>query len=765
MNLVLSGLQGSQCFTYLDDVIIYASSLEEHNNKLKNVFNRFRTNNLKLQPDKCEFLHKEISYLGHIITENGVKPNPEKIQAVVKYPAPTNVKTIKQFLGLLGYYRKFIKDFALLAKPLTYLLRKDIPFIWGPEQEKSFNNLKETLTKQPILQYPDYTKPFTLTTDASNFAIGAILSQGEVGKDLPIAYASRTLNNAECHYSTTEKELLAIVWATKHFRPYLYGQTFKIITDHRLLIWLFNCTDPSSRLIHWRLKLEEYDYEIFYKPGRINSNADALSRNPVLLNNTSETADTYDNFIRFHYENQELIEIPCLQTNLFSKNPNAIFISKDLDESNLYFQTLSQTQDLVSIPPEINLYDTINLTNTVTKQQTFLWFTHLHHFDVPTYKDLFYTLINLRNKVTKTDLKEIYITNPTLYNKNLKQDMIHELIYFIFQSTQIKVFLVDKTKIQPKTKDEITKILEEHHSTSIAGHEGFSKTYKSIKELYKWINMKNDIKKFIKSCIHCQINKVNRHPTKAPMEITSTAKQPFEKIFLDIVGPLPITENGNRFILTFQDDLTKFSYAQAITNHEAKTIAEKLFQFIMIFGIPKSIVTDNSSDFKSELMKEVNSLFKIRHITTSPYHPQSNGALERSHSTLKDYLKHFINKSQTNWDEFVITAMFSYNTCIHSTTHYTPYELVFANKAILPHSITNAPDFRYSYEDYHQQLKLRLNKSFDIARSNIIKSKEKSKIRYDITTKDLHHYNIGDFVLVLDKSNKPGLNKKIITNF
>jgi hypothetical protein len=589
MNLVLSGLQGSQCFTYLDDVIIYASSLEEHNNNLKNVFNRFRTNNLKLQPDKCEFLHKEISYLGHIITENGVKPNPEKIQAVVKYPAPTNVKTIKQFLGLLGYYRKFIKDFALLAKPLTYLLRKDIPFIWGPEQEKSFNNLKETLTKQPILQYPDYTKPFILTTDASNFAIGAILSQGEVGKDLPIAYASRTLSNAECHYSTTEKELLAIVWATKHFRPYLYGQTFKIITDHRPLIWLFNCTDPSSRLIRWRLKLEEYDYEIFYKPGRINSNADALSRNPVLLNNTSETADTYDNFIRFHYENQELIEVPCLQTNLFSKNPNAIFISKDLDESNLYLETLSQTQDLVLIPPEINLYDAINLTNTVTKQQTFLLFTHLNHFDVPTYKDLFYTLINLRNKVTKTDLKEIYITNPTLYNKNLKQDMIHELIYFIFQSTQIKVFLVDKTKIQPKTKDEITKILEEHHSTSIAGHKGFSKTYKSIKELYKWINMKNDIKKFIKSCIHCQINKVNRHPTKAPMEITSTAKQPFEKIFLDIVGPLPITENSNRFILTFQDDLTKFSYAQAITNHEAKTIAEKLFQFIMIFGIPKSI--------------------------------------------------------------------------------------------------------------------------------------------------------------------------------
>src|SRR5699024_4044624 len=123
MKLVLTGLEGTQCFTYLDDIIVYASSLEEHNFKLKNVFDRLRTNNLKLQPSKCQFLHKEISYLGHIITANGVKPNPEKIRAIVDYPTPTNTKAIKQFLGLLGYYRKFIKDFAAIAKPLTNLLK------------------------------------------------------------------------------------------------------------------------------------------------------------------------------------------------------------------------------------------------------------------------------------------------------------------------------------------------------------------------------------------------------------------------------------------------------------------------------------------------------------------------------------------------------------------------------------------------------------------------------------------------------------------
>lgn len=276
MKTVLTGLEGSQCFTYLDDTIVYASCLSEHNSKLEKVFNRLRINNLKLQPEKCEFLHREVSYLGHIITADGVKPNPEKIRAIVDYPKPVDSKSIKQFLGLMGYYRKFIKNFSTIAKPLTSLLQNDVVFVWNDEQEDAFQKLKNSLITEPILQYPDYTKPFILSTDASNSALGAVLSQGEIGNDLPISFASRTLNKAEIHYSTTEKELLAIVWATKHFRTYLYGQKFVIVTDHRPLIWLFNCKDPSSRLIRWRLKLEEYDYDIHYKPGCANSNADAL---------------------------------------------------------------------------------------------------------------------------------------------------------------------------------------------------------------------------------------------------------------------------------------------------------------------------------------------------------------------------------------------------------------------------------------------------------------------------------------------------------
>ncbi|KAL0128551.1 hypothetical protein PUN28_003706 [Cardiocondyla obscurior] len=274
-------MQGNEIFVYLDDIVLYSSSLTEHAIKFEKLTARIRQANLKFQPDKCEFLRKEVTYLGHIIGKDGVKPDPKKIEAVQNFPVPKSPKNVKQFLGLAGYYRRFIKGFSKIAKPLTNLLKKEEEFKWGEKEQECFEILKEALCKEPILQYPDFTKPFLLTTDASGIAIGGILSQGTIGKDQPISYASRVLNDAEKNYSTIEKELLAIVYCVQHFRPYLYGKKFILITDHKPLTWLNKLKDPTSRLARWRIKLSEYEYEIIYKPGKINANADALSRNPI----------------------------------------------------------------------------------------------------------------------------------------------------------------------------------------------------------------------------------------------------------------------------------------------------------------------------------------------------------------------------------------------------------------------------------------------------------------------------------------------------
>lgn len=223
-----------------------------------------------------------------------MKTGPNKLKCIREYPKPKNAKDIKSFLGLLNYYRPFVDNFAKIAKPLTYTLIKDVPFQWTDNCEHSFEELKKALMNPPLLVYPDWKKgKFNLMTDASQFAIGAVLSQGEVPKDQPIAYASRTLNKAENNYSVIQKELLVIVWAVKYFRPYLYGRHFTIITDHRPLTCLFGIKDVSSQLMRWRLQLADCDYDITYSAGSEHSNADCLSRIRVVQPNLNNEFDEF----------------------------------------------------------------------------------------------------------------------------------------------------------------------------------------------------------------------------------------------------------------------------------------------------------------------------------------------------------------------------------------------------------------------------------------------------------------------------------------
>ena len=337
VNVVLSGIQGIKCFVYLDDIVIYGSSLKDHMNKLRSVFERLREHNLKIELDKCEFLRKELSYLGHLITCDGVRPNPQKIESITNYPTPKSTKDIKAFLGISGYYRRFIESYAKIAAPLTKLLKKGEEFKWTQAQEDSFNLLKSKLTQGPILSYPDFNKEFQLTTDASGTGIGAILSQD----DKVISYASRTLNKAEIKYSTIEKECLAIVWAVRYFRPYLYGRKFKVLSDHKPLQYIFNIKDPGSRLVRWRLKLMEYDFDISYKPGKSIPHVDALSRivnedNFISVKTLIAVVDScpYDEFLREiekkvvinkHYEE--------ISSQLNTKDNILICIPKNLDKN------------------------------------------------------------------------------------------------------------------------------------------------------------------------------------------------------------------------------------------------------------------------------------------------------------------------------------------------------------------------------------------------------------------------------------------------
>ena len=293
MQTVLSGLEWQNCFVYIDDILVASKTLEEHLQHLAAVFERLRKAGLSLKPKKCRFLCEKVAYLGHIISANGVSPDPEKIDKVKCFPVPHDVTQVRQFLGLASYYCRFVPQFAKIAAPIHGLLKKENAFVWTPECETAFVKLKETLTSAPMLVYPKFgtEHEFVLETDASYVGLGAVLSQlQDDGKLHPIAYASRSLNLHEKNYPVTELETLAIVWAVRYFRAYLLGHRTKVFTDHSACMSLLNHPRPSGKLARWALTIQGMDLIIRYRSGKSNANADALSRNPVVRAPDSESS-------------------------------------------------------------------------------------------------------------------------------------------------------------------------------------------------------------------------------------------------------------------------------------------------------------------------------------------------------------------------------------------------------------------------------------------------------------------------------------------
>ena len=281
MECVLMGLTADQCLIYLDDIIIFSANISDHMERLNNVLSRIRTAGLKIQTSKCQFLQEEVQYLGHIVSAAGIQPDSRKIQAVADYPTPRSSKELRQFLGLTNYYRRFVKDYAKMACPLFELVKKSVRFQWSTLADESFEALKHCLVNPPVLAFPDFQNRFTLHTDASDTALGAVLSQHQKDKECVVAYWSRQLQKSERRYSATEREALAVVAAVKEFYPYLYGFPFTLVTDHNPLTALKNLKDVGGRISRWMMYLQQFQYTIEYQPGKQHTNADTLSRIPI----------------------------------------------------------------------------------------------------------------------------------------------------------------------------------------------------------------------------------------------------------------------------------------------------------------------------------------------------------------------------------------------------------------------------------------------------------------------------------------------------
>lgn len=752
MSIAFSGLIPLLCFLYMDDIIVIGRSMRHHLKNLEKIFQTCRAYNLKINPEKCQFFRHEVTYIGHKCTNRGIMPDTTKLSAVKDYPVPKSKDSAKRFVAFANYYRRFIQNFATLAKPINHLTKKTSEFIWTDECQQSFDKLKSSLSSPPILGYPDFTRQFVVTVDASMKGCGAILSQIHDGNDVPVAYASKAFSPAESKKAPIEFELIAVHWAIQHFRPYLYGTHFLVRSDHKPLVHLYSLKDPSSRLTRLRLDLEEYNFTIEHIKGTKNVGADALSR------------------IEF-----DDIKMVTKQINIITRSVTRKKINKEIPTQKLANQENPKAYEPLNIKYDKSMHTIIcNFRRGRPTKEKDLNV----HSNAPSYLD-FETKI-----VWKYGDKPVYAFEMNFTNTGEGLDKYLVRLEKVARELQIQTFkimsdnklfkwfsinefkihgnrVLDKLNIvivsAPKKIDDLNErkeLLEKYHSDPlVGGHAGRNRMYANIRKNYTWKNMTADVAKYVKNCHACQVNKAKEKRIE-PMAITTTPQTSFDRCVIDTIGPLTVSLNQNRYAVTIVCDLTKYLIMVPIPNKEAKTVARAIFEnVILIFGPVKHILTDCGREYVNEVMDEMCSLLKMSQLKSTAYHHQTLGSIERTHRVFNEYLRAYL-ESNPDWEENMKYFKFCYNMTPHSTfLHaYSPFELTFGKRPT-PFEFTENQtiDPLYNYDNYAKEIRFRLQTAHKQAMELIEKSKLRNKQYYDKMAKP-NDFKVSDKILIIDET-------------
>ena len=805
------------CLVFVDDIIIFSNNFEEHLNHMQNIFDSVATAGLTIKMKKCKLGQDEVKFLGHLISHHTIKPNPEKVSAVSSYPTPRTIYELQSFLGLVGYYRRFIPKLSSIAQPLYKLLKKNAIWIWRDSQQQAFQRLKSTLTSAPILALPDFTQPFQLQTDASGTGIGAVLAQVIANIERVISYASKTLNAAQRRYSTTEREALAVVWSVKLFRPYLLGRHFIIYTDHRPLKGQFKNKDTSSRLMRMVLSLQDYEYEIIYRSGSQNANADAMSRLPALLENTNGANRIHYLVAAITRSATHSLPVSC-RTGLdpdLVLDPNAYDLDRAIQESEALDNepsVLEQYQDdevmvnsgIVNhevVPNDVGFNNEDKNDMSIEGEDHNSTETKMSYDDEldPSVRQTDLTDNNI--KLLQRQDSELIPIIQYLETKKLPDTMtdITQLpTYHAEYILKNSILYYDSSYFDPKTQSTMSKsryniqirgqtydsplrlvvpkvlrspLIEEYHDSVCGGHLAHNKTYEKIKKKYYWYHMYSDIKKYIASCHRCEVKKSKQDYKNIPIGSLPFPSHPFECLGIDILGPLPETDsNHNKYILVIVDYLTRWPFAFPLTNARAKTIATVLVERVFLeHGFPASLLSDRGSNFLAELMLAVLHIFKVKKLNTSSYHPQTNGMTERFNKTLITMLSHYVHQYQKDWDRYLPYVLYAYRTAPHSITKYSPFYLLYGREAIYPFDLLVKDASQMNVEalctdDNARRYVTDLITRLGIAHNSVIESAEEARETREHENNSIYqipHYAVGSLVLLYTPTIKPKTVKKL----
>jgi transposase InsO family protein len=733
MENCVGSMNLQQVLAFLDDLIVFSRSLEEHEVALRRVFQRLRKYGLKLSPGKCHFFQRSVRYLGHVISEKGVQTDPEKISVVKDWPRPANMKELKSFLGFAGYYRRFVEKFSAVAKPLNELLhgytkqngkgqgrtdhaRVRQPFgeLWTSGCEQAFNTLRDRLVEAPVLAIADHNLPYELHTDASQLGLGAALYQKHDGVLHPVAFASRATSPSERNYPAHKLEYLALKWSVcDKFHDYLYGSKFRVVTDNNPLTYVMTSAKLDATGHRWLAALSTYDFDIVYAAGKNNTAADSLSRRPH-----HEAACPDPEYDQQQERIASMLDRAEASSMLIDGRAVAeavicgsrLHIAEGMPMMGSMLAEVKEVEETCCDLPSIghDRLAQLQLADPAIARVRYLVQEGIVPKGRQRRKEKREVLTMMRTP------QHLVVRNDVLYKRSvLGGGTVYRLVVPIcLRATALR-----------GVHDDL-------------GHLGIERAVSLARSRFYWVNMDADIKTYCQQCRNCVMRKA-ANPRAAPMQSLESSG-PMDLVCVDFLSLEP-DRSGVRDVLVITDHFTRFARAVPTRNQTTRQVAEVLWKnFFLDFGFPKKLHSDRGGSFTSKLAKELCKLAGVQGSYTTPYHPQGNGQVERFNRTLIDMLGTLDSQDKAQWSQHVKFMAHAYNCTRNDSTSFSPFELMFGRQPRLP------VDWYFGLPDsaggtftekgklqYVKELKSNLDRAYRAASENAHQGESRNKARYD----------------------------------
>ena len=657
VDMILQKIRSPNVVAYIDDILVFTKNLENHLKELKSVFEAHRIAGIMLRSKKTKLFTEETKYLGFDVSSKGIKMRRSYVEKILDWPRPTSTAQLRTFLGFTSYYRSFIKDYSNLTNEMNGM-RMGKNLEWSDEIDWKFKELKKRFEQMPLRSYPRYDidEPFRVTTDWSQKNMAGVLSQIQEGMERFIAAHGRKCSKYEANYPSTKGELGSIMSCLRKWDHILKYRKFLLFTDSKALKYIQTLKQPSGIWFRWLQELQSYDFEVIHKPGKENTNADSLSRCDHLPEPTEEEAkEAADEYVGRLCSMCEEEYIKTLYRYI-----------QELDDEDRIIEIAEAESKGIKEMHDFGRDVTPEHVIRAQKEDPIVaevrsWVQEKRQ---PDKEELKGKEEELKHYAQVADALEI-------------QD---DILYYPYKLNHLGG---KKSYRMVMPKEIRNSVFYWSHQSATAGHFGQTATVLRAQSKFYYPGMSQDLKRRVENCGDCLVKKGKVKLRDGPHKPQKTG-YPGQRIYVDLIGPLPETGKMERYILSVEDGFTRHANAYPIPNKEAATVARVLIdEYCSDFGFPVGIHSDNGREFVNQIWEQLCDRLGIKKTTTPTYNPQSN-IVERWHRTLNMMMKTFMERDEKEWSRYLPAMVMAYNTKVNSSTGMTPYFATFGREARLP---------------------------------------------------------------------------------